>query len=585
MKDHLQGLLRAAVRALIRDQLPALEVPGDIRIERTRDAAHGDFASNLALTLAKPAQRNPRELAQALVERLPASEQVARVEVAGPGFINFFMTPTAFQAVVPQILDAGEAYGRSDAAGRRALVEFVSANPTGPLHVGHGRGAAFGDSVANLLEAAGYAVAREYYVNDAGRQMDILATSVWLRYLDLCGEHVPFPPNAYQGDYIGDTARALLAEAGERLVRPAREVLDEAPASEADGGDREKHLDGLIRAAKQLLGREDYALVLTRVLDGQLDDIRQDLAAFGVRFDRWFSEREVVAGGAVQAALDKLEAGGHLYRQDGATWFRSSQFGDEKDRVVVRDNGDPTYFASDIAYHLNKLERGFDLLIDVWGADHHGYIKRLAGAVQALTGRGDALEIRLVQFVSLYRGREKLSMSTRAGQYVTLADLRQEVGVDATRFFYVSRSNDQHLDFDLELAKSRSNDNPVYYIQYAHARVASVMRQLSDKGLTWQRERGLGALTRLDEGHERGLLNRLSRYPEVVEQAAAARAPHTVAHYLRELAEDFHSYYNAHTFLVDDAELRDARLALVLATRQVVSNGLRLLGVSAPESM
>lgn len=586
MKDHLRGLLAAAAQSLIDDELRHLPPPADIRIERTRDAAHGDFAANLALTLAKPARRNPRQLAQALVDRLPASELIARVEVAGPGFINFFLTPAALQAIIPQILQAGQGYGRCHAgAGRRALVEFVSANPTGPLHVGHGRGAAYGDSVANLLEATGHDVAREYYVNDAGRQMDILATSVWLRYLELCGETVPFPPNGYQGDYIRHIAEALLSECGERLRRTAGEVLDRLPPPESAGGEREKHLDGLIAAAKRLLGNADYRLVLDRVLDDQLDEIRGDLAAFSVSFDRWFSEREVAHGGALNGALERLREAGYLYQQDGATWFRSSELGDEKDRVVVRDNGDPTYFASDIAYHLNKLERGFDLLIDVWGADHHGYIKRLSGAVEALTGRGDALEVRLVQFVSLYRGHQKLAMSTRAGQYVTLADLRREVGTDAARFFYVSRSNDQHLDFDLDLAKSRSNENPVYYIQYAHARVASVMRQLEEKGRAWQHERALGALSRLTESHEQALLNRLSRYPETVEQAAQARAPHTVAHYLRTLAEDFHSYYNAHTFLVDDEALRDARLALVLATRQVLRNGLELLGVSAPESM
>ncbi len=586
MKDHLQELLAAAAQSLIDDELDHLTLPAEIRIERTRDASHGDFAANLALVLAKSARRNPRELAQALVARLPESQQVARVEVAGPGFINFFLTSAALQAVVPRILDAGDGYGRSQTgAGRRVLVEFVSANPTGPLHVGHGRGAAFGDSVANLLEATGHDVAREYYVNDAGRQMAILATSVWLRYLELRGETVPFPPNAYQGDYIRHIAEALQAEYGDRFERRAADVLADAPPSEADGGDREKHLDGLIAAAKRLLGATDYGLVLDRVLADQVDGIREHLEAFSVHFDRWFSEREVVHGDALNAALERLREGGYLYEKDGATWFRSSELGDEKDRVVVRDNGDPTYFASDIAYHLNKLDRGFDLLIDIWGADHHGYIKRLAGAVEALTGLGNALEIRLVQFVSLYRGHEKLAMSTRAGQYVTLEDLRAEVGSDAARFFYVSRSNDQHLDFDLDLAKSRSNDNPVYYIQYAHARVASVMRQLEEKGGTWQRERGMAALDRLTEDHEQALLNELSRYPEVVEQAAGARAPHTIAHYLRALAEQFHSYYNAHTFLVDDEALRDARLALVLATRQVLRNGLALLGVSAPESM
>lgn len=584
MKDLLRALLRSALDTLIREEMPELTLPASIHVERTRDRAHGDFASNLAMSLAKPARRRPRELAQAIIDRLPPSGQIERVEIAGPGFINFFMAPAAFQAIVPEILAAGERFGRgSVGAGQPLMVEFVSANPTGPLHVGHGRGAAYGDSVANLLDAVGFRVQREYYVNDAGRQMDILATSVWLRYLELCGTQVPFPPNGYQGEYIRAAAQTLQEREGVRLAHPAPAVLDGVPPAESAGGDRERHLDGLIARAKTLLGADDYARVHKLILDGQLADIRADLEAFGVRIDRWFSERDLVARGAVTAALEKLEASGHTYRKDGAVWLRSSDYGDEKDRVLVRENGAFTYFATDIAYHLDKLGRGFGQLVDVWGADHHGYIKRMLAALQALTGDAGALEVRLVQFVSLYRGHEKLSMSTRAGQYVTLRDLRSEVGTDATRFFYVLRSNDQHLDFDLELAKSRSNDNPVYYVQYAHARIASVFRQLADKGGAWDATRA--DLARLTEAHEEGLLTRLARYAELLEQAAMQRAPHTLAHYLRDLADDFHSYYNAHTFLVDDDGLRNARLSLIRAVQQVIRNGLGLLGVSAPGQM
>ncbi len=464
-------------------------------------------------------------------------------------------------------------------------VEFVSANPTGPLHVGHGRGAAYGAAVANLLEASGYTVHREYYVNDAGRQMDILAVSVWLRYLELCGEGVPFPSNGYRGDYVYDIAAALHREAGEALRRPAEEVGAELPP-DAPGGDKEAHIDGLIARARRLLGEEAYRRVHDLALAVMLEEIRGDLAAFGVEYNEWFSERSLSERGAVQHAIDALRRRGHTYERDGALWFRSSAWGDEKDRVLVRENGQPTYFAADIAYHIDKRERGYRGLIDVWGADHHGYVARVKAAMAALDAAPEDLEVLLVQFAILYRGGRRLSMSTRSGEFVTLRELRNEVGRDAARFFYVMRSNEQHLDFDLDLAKSQSADNPVYYIQYAHARVCSVMQQLEAKGLAWDQARGRAAMHRLTEAHEKALMSSLSRYPEVVEAAAAGRAPHQLVHYLRQLANDFHTYYNAHPFLVaEDATLRDARLTLVLATRQVIRNGLALLDVSAPESM
>jgi arginyl-tRNA synthetase len=580
VKAEVENLLRAALETL------DLGTGDDGHVERTRDAAHGDFASNAAMKLSKRAGRKPRELATEIVAALPDSEWVERVEVAGPGFVNFFLASAAYHAVVEAVLDQGQAFGRSEqGSGQSVLVEFVSANPTGPLHVGHGRGAAYGDSVASLLQAAGFDVTREYYVNDAGRQMDILALSVWLRYLELCGEGISFPANAYQGDYIRAAAARLREGRGNEFARPAAAVLDGVPSDEAGGGDKEKHIDKLISRARALLGGEAFGEVLDLVLSGQLEDIRADLTDFNVRFDRFFSERRVVDSGAVDVALTRLRQSGFTYEQDGAVWFRSSEFGDEKDRVVVRAGGQPTYLTSDIAYHLDKLDRGFDRLVDILGADHHGYVARLSAAVQALAGRADALAVQLVQFVSLYRGKEKLPMSTRAGEYVTLRHLREEVGTDAARFFYVLRSNDQHLDFDLELATSTSNDNPVYYIQYAHARVESVLRQLQAKGWVWNQAQGLENLGRLSESHEQALFSRLSRYPEVIEQAARTLAPHTLAHYLRDLADDFHSYYNAHTFLARDADLRNGRLCLALAVRQVIRNGLSLLGVSAPESM
>ncbi|MGQ9659405.1 MAG: arginine--tRNA ligase [Thermochromatium sp.] len=593
MKQDIQALLSAALDRLIAEgRLTSTERP-EIQVERTKDSAHGDFASNLAMLLAKPARAKPRDLAHQLVDALPDSPLVARVEIAGPGFINVFLTEDAYHHLIPRILEAGPDYGRSRlGAGRRVQVEFVSANPTGPLHVGHGRGAAYGAVVADLLEAVGFDVHREYYVNDAGRQMDILATSVWLRYLELCGEELRFPSNGYRGDYVWDIAATLHREHGDAYRVDAEQVFAGLPADEpvegepADQpGDKEAHIDGLIAAAKRLLGDNRYRYVFELGLNTILDDIRQDLSEFGVTYQEWYSERSLSERGAVHRAIERLRESGHLYEHNGALWFRSTAFGDEKDRVVVRENGQSTYFASDIAYHLDKLERGFDRVIDIWGADHHGYIPRIKAALRALGEDADRLEVRLVQFAVLYRGGEKVQMSTRSGEFVTLRELRREVGRDAARFFYVMRRCEQHLDFDLDLAKSASSDNPVYYVQYAHARLCAVLRQAAERGLAVEPSAGTRNLERLTEDHERALLRTLSRYPEVVESAALQAEPHQITHYLRELANDLHRYYNAHPFLVDAPELRDARIKLILATRQVLRNGLGLIGVSAPESM
>ena len=585
MKYLIENLVRDALAALP-EELRSLDMaPGLATIERTRDATHGDFASNIAMQLAKAAKRKPRELAQAIVAALPASDLVAKVEIAGPGFINFFVSPAGYQQELLRVLDEGAAYGRSRmGAGQRVIVEFVSANPTGPLHVGHGRHAAFGATLANLLDAAGYSVHREYYINDAGRQMEILAASVWLRYLECFGEQFPFPSNGYRGDYLHPIGDKLVEVAGRTLVRPAGDVFRDLPP-DAPAGDKDTYIDAVIERAKALLGEDGFRQAFKLALDDILADIRQDLEEFGVRYDEWFSERSLATNGAIDRALERLRKNGVVYEKDGAQWFRATDFGDEKDRVVVRENGLKTYFASDIAYHLQKRERGFEKLVDVLGADHHGYIARVRAGLVAMGEPGDSLEVRLVQFVTLYRGGEKVQMSTRSGEFITLRELRREVGNDAARFFYVMRSNDQHLDFDLQLATSHSNENPVYYIQYAHARVCSVLRQMREKGFAHDAARGRAALARLTESHEQALLASISRFPEVVEMAAELRAPHALVHYLREVANDFHTYYNAHQFLVDDAELRDARVTLVQGMRQVVRNGLGLLGVSAPEAM
>ncbi|HEU4531656.1 MAG TPA: arginine--tRNA ligase [Steroidobacteraceae bacterium] len=588
MKEQLVELIRRALAALPADTLPAdvaQSAAESVEIERARDARHGDFATNVALRLAKAARRNPRELAQAIVQALPASELVARAEAAGAGFINLHLAPGAYAEELARVLEQGAAYGRSTAGkGQRVLVEFVSANPTGPLHVGHGRLAAYGSAVADLLDAAGYAVTREFYINDAGRQMDILTLSVWLRYLELAGESLAFPSNGYRGDYVRPVAEALLAADGAALRRPAAELFADLPP-DAPAGDKDKHVDALIERMRALLGPAGFERVLEFSLERMLAAIRADLDEFGVRFENWYSERSLETSGAIERALERLKAQQRVYTKDGALWFRATEFGDDEDRVVVRENGVKTYFASDIAYHLDKRVRGYEHLIDVLGADHHGYVARVRAGLMAMGEPGECLEVRLIQLVSLFRGKEKLSMGKREGNFVTLRQLREEVGNDACRLFYLMRSNDQALDFDLELAKSRSNDNPVYYIQYAHARVASVMKQLKDRGLAFDAAQARRELARLTEEHEVAVLRNLTRYPEVLGLAALNRAPHALVHYLRELANDFHTYYNAHTFIVEDAALRNARLALVLGVQQVIRNGLGLLGVSAPEAM
>lgn len=572
LKQHLTQLLADALGVV------APETTAAIELERPKQTQHGDYATNLALQLAKPLRRNPREIAHALLESLPVSRYVTRSEIAGAGFINFFLDPALKRQTVTHILRQGEAYGRSELGrGQRVQVEFVSANPTGPLHVGHGRGAAFGASLANVMEAAGYTVSREYYVNDAGRQMDILALSTWLRYLELNGITVPFPRNAYQGAYVRAMAHEMHAAHGARYVHQPLTVLHQVPEPEPEP---EAHLDALIANAKRLLG-QDYAYIHDLVLTEQLGDCRNDLLEFGVTFDTWFSEKSLADSGLIERAMETLRERACLYEQNGAIWFRSTQFGDEKDRVVRRENGLYTYFASDIAYHLNKYERGFERIINVWGADHHGYVARVAGALDALGLERERLTVALVQFAVLYRNGKKVPMSTRSGEFVTLRELRHEVGNDAARFFYVLRKSEQHLDFDLDLAKAESAENPVYYIQYAHARICSVLEQWGgDASVLAQADTSV-----LTAAHELALLERLREYPEVIENAARELSPHFLAYYLKDLAAELHSYYNASHFLVADEHLRLARLALIRATQQVLRSGLGLLGVGCPEKM
>ena len=565
-KEKFREIMREGALRFSAEEIP-------LSIERPANPEHGDYASNIALQLSKRLRRNPRqiaeEIAKASAPALAATGLFEPLTVAGAGFLNIRVKPEAKLQVIRQVLEQGKDYGRVKTEKEESIqIEFVSANPTGPLHVGHGRGAAYGDSLAKLLEFAGARVTREFYVNDAGRQMDILALSVWLRYLQMRDIDVPFPEEGYRGDYVRDIAARL---ANENLAKKVdfSGVLPDADAE----------IDRLIDLAKTTLG-DGWKRVHRFALDAMLADQREDLAAFRVSFDHWSSEQALHDKGLIDKALRLLQARGHLFEQGGALWFRSSAFGDEKDRVVRRENGQYTYFASDIAYHLDKFERGFDRVIDVWGADHHGYVPRVKGALEAFGLDPGRLEIALVQFAVLYRNGEKVAMGKRSGEFVTLRELREEVGNDAARFFYVLRKSDQHLDFDLDLAKSESSDNPVYYVQYAHARVCSVFAQIEG----WDFPKNL-SLEPLKSDRELLLAQRLAEFPELILTAARERSPHSLAFYLRELAAEFHSYYNAERILVDDETLRSARLALSAAVRQTLANGLSLLGVSAPEKM
>lgn len=586
MKQIIKQLLVDALTALKKSNQIAVDVEVEIKVERTKESSHGDFATNLAMLLAKPCRQSPRQIAEWLITYLSTHPAVAKVTIAGPGFINFFMDNMALSQVISQILQQGEQFGCNNLGqGQTVLLEFVSANPTGPLHVGHGRSAAFGASLANILQASGFKVSREYYVNDAGRQMDILTASVWLRYLMLAKEPVVFPVNGYQGEYIHAIAQQAFAQYKITYVYPWQAVCERLPADEIEGGDKEIYIDALIARARQLLGEEGFDYFHRLALDSVLNDIKDDLNEFNVNYDCWFSEQSLLNEDAINQGIQALREGGHTYKQEGALWFKATAFGDEKDRVLIRANGQTTYFASDVAYHWNKYNRGFNRVIDIFGADHHGYVPRIRAAVKALGHDDKALDVLLVQFAILYRGEVRVQMSTRSGSFVSLRELREEVGKDAARFFYVMRKPEQHLDFDLDLAKSQSSDNPVYYIQYAHARICSVMRQLQERGLSWDEAQGLTYLASLQQPQEVILLNMLDRYPEVIATAVEHCEPHQLAYYLRELANSLHSYYNAVQLLCEDEVQRYARMCLLKAVQQVLRNGLTLLGVSSPESM
>ncbi|MFT4630942.1 MAG: arginyl-tRNA synthetase [Dinoroseobacter sp.] len=580
MQQQLNDLFTQAINQLKADSVIPAEHEVRLLFERTRSKEHGDFATNVAMTLAKVAGRNPRELANLIVQALPKDDWITQVDIAGPGFINVFLAQDVHYTVLNTIFTEGERYGLAPAnSKRKIMVEFVSANPTGPLHVGHGRGAAYGDALARVLAAAGNQVEREYYVNDAGRQMDILAVSVWIRYLQANKVDIALPSNAYQGDYIADMAQDLCAKHGDSYVLAAQSVVDAQMGLEDDAA-----IDAIITLAKDNLGSDGFAVFFERAINSILADIKNDLSGFGVDYDTWFSERSLFDSGKIDSVIEQLKASGHLYEKAEAWWFRTTEFGDEKDRVVVRDNGQPTYFASDIAYHKDKIDRGFDECINIWGSDHHGYIPRVKASMQALDLDPNKLTVLLVQFAVLYRGGEKIKMSTRSGSFVTLRELRDEVGVDAARFFYAQRKSEQHMDFDLDLAKSQNNDNPVYYVQYAYARICAIFRQATERAIDVS-EIQHSDFSLLNAEHELGLLTLLQRFPEVVESAANNYEPHQLTYYLRDLATAFHSYYNSSKFLDAPAAQRDAILALCEATKQVLANGMNILGVSVREKM
>lgn len=592
MNTAIQAALSQAVQSLQAQGILPQDWQDKSTLTRTKDRSHGDFASNIAMVAAKAAATKPRDLAEKIVAALPPSADISKVDIAGAGFINFFLNADQRFAVLDTIHTEQDSYGRSTInAAQKIQIEFVSANPTSSLHVGHGRGAAYGMTVANLLEATGATIDREYYVNDAGRQMDILATSTYLRYLELQGQTLVFPKNAYQGDYVKEIAQHIITQHGNAYVHAVADIYKDVPedvqyAKEPDAegnkvilsGDKEKHIDGLIANSQLHLG-SNYHVFHQAALKAILDDIKDDLADFGVTFDQWFSEASL--NEKIVEALNTLDERGYLYEQDGNIWFKSTAFGDEKDRVVKRRNGQTTYFASDIAYHLDKIQRGYTHIIDIWGSDHHGYIARVKAAIDAMGYDSSTLTVLLVQFVSLWRGGEMLQMSSRSGQFVTLRDLRKEVGNDAARFYYVMRKSEQHIDFDLDLAVSQSKDNAVYYIQYAHARICRMLEKATDFDRTQARTHA----QRLTLSAESDILAKLAAYPEIVIRAAQAYEPHQIGNYLKELAALFHGWYNENKVLSDDAELTQARLLLAVSVQQVLKNGLTMLGVSAPEAM
>lgn len=553
LEQKKETLKQEIKQAIIQSQLVnETEIP-DILLEVPREKEHGDWATNIAMQLTRIARKNPRQIAEQIVRNIDRQKgSIREIRIAGPGFINFFMDRSFLTKVIGEIEKAKDQYGRSEAGGREKInVEFCSANPTGTLHLGHARGSAVGDAICNILDAAGYDVTREYYINDAGNQITMLTLSIEARYLEQLGQPAEFPEDGYRGQDIVHIARDLVEQEGDRLLHL----------------DRNERLQ-LIReyGKKRLLAK-----------------IESDLAKYRVKFDVWFSETSLYESGAVLETLEALRQRGYTYEKDGALWLKSTEFGDDKDRVLIKQDGSYTYLTPDIAYHRNKFHRGFEQLINVWGADHHGYISRLKAALASLGYDSSQLEIVITQMVKLFQNGELVKMSKRTGKAITLVELMDEVGIDPARYFFVMRSPDSHLDFDMDLAVSRSNENPVYYVQYAHARIMSVFRQASEKGLSQSTDSA--DLRLLNNEQEFDLLEKLGEFPGEIVVAAQQLAPHKVVHYLHDLASEFHRYYNACRVITDDAQLSQARMALLGGIAQVIRNGLKLIGVEAPDRM
>ncbi len=540
-------------QAVLNAGLAKAEEMPEVILETPKEKEHGDYATNMAMQLARIAKKAPRQIAEEIVGQLDAEKaSIEKIDIAGPGFINFFMDQSFLTQVVTEINEAKESYGSSDVGqGKKVQIEFVSANPTGTLHLGHARGAAYGDALANVMEKAGYEVQREYYINDAGNQIGILAKSIEVRYFQALGKDVDMPEDSYRGKDIIELANQLVEKHGDEFANMTVE--------------------------ERLEAFRNFGL------EHLLERIKQDLEEYRVPFDSWFSETSLYESGVIEQAVDQLRENGYVYEAEGATWFRSTDFGDDKDRVLVKNDGTYTYLTPDIAYHQNKIDRGFDELINVWGADHHGYVNRMKAAIQALGNPKDLLDIKIVQLVHLYQDGEKVKMSKRTGKAVTMQELIEEVGLDATRYFFIMRSNDSHLDFDMDLATSESNENPVYYVQYAHARICSMLKQAEEKGIDVNAEANVSVLT---SEKEMDLLKRLGDYPQVITEAASKKMPHRIPQYVFELAGDLHSFYNAEKVInPDDMERTQARIALIQAVRIVIQNALQLIGVSAPEKM
>ncbi|HOO90310.1 MAG TPA: arginine--tRNA ligase [Syntrophales bacterium] len=553
MKKKLTRLLEESINSCIKKELlKKTDIP-PIEVELPKEGSHGDYASNIAMVLASSQREAPRKIAERIVKNINDSDRILdKIEIAGPGFINFFIRSGIWSTLLEEVDTLGDNYGHSDIGdGIRVQVEFVSANPTGPLHIGHARGAVIGDTVANILQASGYSVSREYYINDAGNQMNRLGESVYFRYLELMGDDIVFPEDCYQGEYITELAREIYIKFGDKFR-----------------ADKESSIGFLTKYAA----------------DSILEGIKEDLEALGITFDRYFSESELYVNDGVAKIIRKLREEGFIYEAEGTLWFKTTDSGDEKDRVVVRGNGDPTYFAADIAYHQNKYARGFDKIINVWGADHHGYIPRMQAGIQALGRKKEDLEVILVQLVNLLRGGVPVPMSTRSGEFVTTREVTEEVGKDAARYNFLMRRSNSHLDFDLELAKAQSSENPVYYVQYAHARISSIMRLAEEQGYRIPVYNDIRPeLLVAPEEHD--LAKMIDAFPEMVEGSVKTLEPHRIPYYINDLASIFHSFYNKHKVVSDDIEMTKARLFLIKTTAIVIRNALRLLGVSAPERM